>query len=57
MKVNALAITMLLLSVPDAVIIFYLQAKANKMRNEKFFMTFSTFGTLLLLFLQYTGAI
>ena len=57
MKVNALSITMLLLSVPNAVLIFYLQTKANRMRNEKLFLTFTFLGTLLLLFLQYTGAI
>ena len=57
MKISTLSITMLLLSVPDAVIIFYLQAKANRMRNEKFFVTFSSLGTLLLQFLQYSGVI
>lgn len=55
MKISTLSIAMLLLSVPDAVIIFYLQAKANRMRNEKFFVTFSSLGTLLLQFLQYSG--
>ena len=57
MKINTLGIILMLLSLPNAISVFYFEAKAVRMRNGKLFVVMTSAVSAVSLLLQHSGVI
>ena len=57
MKINTLGIILMLLSLPNAISVFYFEAKAVRMRNGKLFVVMTSVVSAVSLLLQHSGVI
>ena len=57
MKINTLGIILMLLSLPNAISVFYFEAKAVRMKNGKLFVVMTSAVSAVSLLLQHSGVI
>ncbi len=57
MKINTLGIILMLLSLPNAISVFYFEAKAVRMKNGKLFVVMTSVVSAVSLLLQHSGVI
>ena len=57
MKINTLGIILMLLSLPNAISVFYFEAKAVRMRNGKLFVVMTSAVSAVSLLLQHSSVI